>query len=548
MDTRQTKKYDELAARMSTMVSRRSAWDNVWQLIAELADPKNASFTVQYGPGGFNKGAQKTDSTIALAVPKWASAIDGLTTPKTQKWHGLTVSDPYLAGKYREYLEAQRDKLFAIRYGAGSNFSNANYENLKTIGFYGSGPFSCTEEYGRGITYKAWPVKEFFVEQNFSGDVDVFFRKFTLNTRQAVQQFGPDAPEEIKRCDKLDKEWSFLHAVYPNCDYQPKRMDGPKKAYASDYACLSTKELLLEGGYDVCPFFYSRYDVFASLQEPYGYAPAMLLMPEVKKLAAMGRSNLRVGNRAADPTYLMTDEDIVGANRVGQPNAIIPGGLDDAGRPRVQAMQFPGALPFSLEMLQDIRNVIREGFDLNLFSVLVNKPDMTATEVLQRAQEMATLLSPTTSRREKEFLAPLVRKEYEIASRAGQLDPLPEELAEALAAGQAEFQIEYESPIRRAQEAESGTAIMRTLESAAALQQFDPSVKNKINAARTLDELAKVWGAPAKIFNTEEEQQAADMNDAQLAQAQQMLAAAPVISKSAKDLADAQAKEGATLR
>ena len=52
--------------------------------------------------------------------------------------------------------------------------------------------------------------------------------------------------------------------------------------------------------------------------------------------------------------------------------------------------------------------------------------------------------------------------------------------------------------------------------------------------------MADVWGAPASIFNTEDEQAAKDMKDAQLAQAQQMLAAAPVIGKSAKDMAQAQ--------
>ena len=548
MDLKTVKKYDELSARMETMKARRSSWESLWQRISELADPKNATFTVERAFGQIDKGQHKTDSTLALTVPKWANAMDGLTTPKTQKWHGLTISEPELADKYRDYFEACRDVLFSIRYGAGSNFSSANNENLKSIGFYGSGPFSVTEVYGRGINYKAWPVKEFFVEQNNLGDIDVFFRQFTLNTRQALQEFADQAPQAIKKCDKLDKEWQFLMAVYPNTDYTPSRFDGPKKKFACDYLCLTTKELIVQSGFDVCPFCYPRYDVLPNLQDPYGYSPTMLLLPEIKKLASMGRSNLRVAGRASDPTYLSTDEDIIGVDRIGQPNAIIPGGLDANGRPRVQALQNPGQLPFSLEMLQDMRQLIREGFDMNLFATMVNKPDMTATEVLQRQQEMAVLVGPTTSRREREFLSHVIAKEFEIAMRAGQLPPMPPELAEALSAGEAEFQIEYESPIRRAQEADSGTAIMRTLEVAGALAPFDPGIKNKINAARVLKEVAKVFGAPSKIFNTEEEQQALDVNDAQMAQAQQMLAAAPVISKSAKEMAQAQATTGAELR
>ena len=146
------------------------------------------------------------------------------------------------------------------------------------------------------------------------------------------------------------------------------------------------------------------------------------------------------------------------------------------------------------------------------------------------------------------MLAPVINKELEILDKNGKLPPPPQELAEALQSGQVRLQVSYESPIRRAQEAGDGTAIMRTLEAAAALQQFDPSVKNKINASRTLEALSRVWGAPARIFNSEDEQSAADMQDAQLAQAQQMLAAAPVLSKSAKDMAEAQKAQGSQIR
>ena len=65
-----------------------------------------------------------------------------------------------------------------------------------------------------------------------------------------------------------------------------------------------------------------------------------------------------------------------------------------------------------------------------------------------------------------------------------------------------------------------------------------------INANRTLEILGDVWGAPVDMFNTPEEKAAMDMNDAQAKQAQLMLEAAPLIGKSAKDLAQAQVAAG----
>ena len=82
------------------------------------------------------------------------------------------------------------------------------------------------------------------------------------------------------------------------------------------------------------------------------------------------------------------------------------------------------------------------------------------------------------------------------------------------------------------------------LEAAAGLVQFDPSIKNKINTEAALEILQRVWGAPGRIFNSKEQKQAKDLSDAQLAQNQQILQAAPVISQSAKNIAQAQATEG----
>lgn len=529
--------------RFERMQSVRSNWDSIWQFIAKRTDPKNACFTYERAPGDVDSGWQKFDSTASLAIPRWAAAIDGLTTPKTQKWHGLTVNDTYLNKKYKLWLEEARDTLFARRYAANSNFTNANFENLKTIGTFGSGPFSLTENYSGGNIYKAWPIREFYVEQSFNGNIDVFFRNFTLNVRQARQIFGEECPAKIKSEKDLGKTFDFIHAVYPNTDYDKKSLLASKKKYASKVVCSTLCELVEESGFDICPFFYPRYDIMPSLQDAYGYSPVLLCMPEIRDLNAMIANCLKVADRVGNPTILLTEDDLL-EQRSFANGVVVPGGLDANNNQRAKVLELPANLPFTLEWIQDFRNVINEGFNLNLFQILINKPDMTATEVLQRAQEQATLLTPTTSRREKEFLGPLIKKELEIAFKQNALPPMPEELQEALGSGQVYLSVEYDSPIRRAQKADDGVSITRTLEATAFLAQFDPTVKNKINATRTLELLGEVWGAPQKMFATEEEKQEKDISDAEQMQAQQMLAAAPAISKSAKDLAEAQNSGG----
>ena len=533
-----------LIDRLERLQSIRSNWDRIWDFIAKRTSPKNACFTTEPQIGQPQSAWQKYDSTASLAINKWASAMDGLTTPKTQTWHGLALTDTNLSEKYKDYLEEVRDILFARRYAATSNFANANYENLRSVGTFGNGAFSLTESKDlRGNVYKAWDLREFFIEQNFEGQIDVFFRKFKLTARQARQEFGENCPDKVKNAKNLQDEFDFLWAVYPNTDYDKNSILATKKKYASVYVCITTCELIEESGYDICPLFYQRYDIMPSLTDPYGYAPILLCMPEVRDLNKMVADLLTLSNRQTQPNYLASEDDLI-ERRFLNNGILIQGGLDSNGNERVKELISHAQTPITLEMIQDFRQVINEGFNLNLFQILVNKPNMTATEVMQRAQEQGTLLGSFTSRREKEFLSPLIVKEVELAERQGDLPPVPEELAEALGSGEVFFSIKYESPIVRAQKADEGTAIMRTLETAAALQNFDPTVKNKINAVETLKAVAQIWGAPQKIFNTDEEKEVKDMNEAQLQQAEQMLNAAPIISKSAKDMADAQAKGG----
>lgn len=544
-------KFDRLNSRFSELKSMRIKWDTRWNFLAARLDPKNANFNnLGYSESQADDASPKFDSTATYAVQKWAAAIDALTSPKTQKWHNLTCSNEYLADKYRAWFEQTRDRMFKIRYSAGSKFATANFENIKMLGAYGSGPFSVTENYGRGIEYKAWPLKEFYVAQNFLGEVDTFFRNFYMTTRQARQQFGEDCPKDIIKENNLEKEWEFLHCVYPNEDYKPGLLGKKFKKFASDYLCMSTSEIISEGGFDLCPFIYSRFDVFPDAKEAYGYAPSFMVLPEIRTLNQMIMDNLSIANRAATTTVLASDDEILTPdklNALGIGDTIIPGGLDASGQARLKEMGFNANLAFALEFIQDQRNVIKEGFCLDLLQMIISKPNMTATEVLQLAQQQATMISPQTTRRESEHLSPVVALEYMYESRAGQFEPMPQELAEAMGSGEVKFSVQYESPITRAQSADEGQAILQVLNTAAFLQQFDPTIKNEIHAPRTLKRLSTILGAPVDIYTTDEEKTAAAKQQFEVEQAQQMLAAAPVISKAAKDMAEAQATTGALI-
>jgi hypothetical protein len=143
-------------------------------------------------------------------------------------------------------------------------------------------------------------------------------------------------------------------------------------------------------------------------------------------------------------------------------------------------------------------------------------------------------------RQQSEMLGPMIERELDILARAGILPAMPEALAEM----GGEIEIEYVSPLNRAQRAEEGVAILRTLEAVAPLAQIDPSVMMIFKPEEIARELSEINGVPAKILRTKEEISAMKEAQAEESQAQQLLAAAPVLSQSAKTLAETQAMSG----
>jgi hypothetical protein len=119
-------------------------------------------------------------------------------------------------------------------------------------------------------------------------------------------------------------------------------------------------------------------------------------------------------------------------------------------------------------------------------------------------------------------------------------------MPEALRELGGEIDIEYVSPLNRAQRADEGVAILRTLESLFPLAQADPSVMLVFDPEAIARELAAINGVPAKVLRSKDEVAAMLEQQQQAAANQSLLQAAPLIGKTARDLAQAQSIAGAS--
>lgn len=522
----------------------RQHFEPTWTEIAERLIPRKSKFRRTRSTD--DKGQQKTekifDASPGIALERGVAAMHSLVVPRNQQWHGLKPMDPALAEdpEVSRYLEEVTRRLFAARYS--SNFDNQIHEAFFDCFSFGTMAMFVGDRLGQSLYYRAVPTYQTFIAENEFGVVDVFHREFPMTARQALARFGERCPSVIRNAVSMNmatQEFWFLHCVKPNAERDENRADYRGMQYVSYYVCLDTNDLVDVGGFRSWPYPVARYNMTPG--EVYGRSPAMTVLPDIKMLNEIERTGVQARQLAVLPPLLAHRDGILDTVRL-TPAAVNYGAVDDNGRARVIPLSTGAQVDLAEEKAAQKRALINDAFWNTLFQILVDQPQMTATEAMLRAQEKGALLAPTASRIETEFLHVQIERELDILAAAGQLPDMPDKLAEAGGL----FEIEFSSPLTRARQSEEGVGILRAVEQLAPLAQaLGPGVFRRVNADKAAKLVFTVNGVPAKVLYSDEEVEAIAEDQQQQADLQQLVQAAPLAADAAKSLAQAGALAGA---
>lgn len=534
----------ELLDQQAKLASARSTFESHWQEIAPLLLPRQDDFFGGQRVEGEKRTEKIFDSTAPLALEKFSAAMESMLTPRSSKWHRLSADDDDLNNddEVRRWLDNVTDLLFRIRYSPKANYASQQHENYMSLGAFGTAVMIIEDMPGVGIRYKSSHISEHFFMENVHGRIDCDYRKYKLTARQAVQKFGEDnLPEAIKRAYAKNpgEKFDFLHAVFPNADRKPG-MEGPDGyAFSSFHISVEGRKLLGRGGFRTFPFSISRY--VTAPNETYGRSPGMTALAEIKMLNQMRKTDLRARHIAVDPPILAANEQTLRRLRM-QPHAINFGALDANGNPLVKPYQAGTRIELSNDAIMQSREFINDTFLVSLFQILVEHPQMTATEVLQRTQEKGALLSPTMGRQQSEALGPQIEREISILEHYGYfLDDGPLPMPEKLKERGGQYGIEYTSPLARMQKAEEALGTERTIQAALPFVQLDPSIMDNFDLDAYIDIMSQANGAPARLMRPEDKKAALRQNRQNQQAMESLVAAAPDVAGSIKDIAQAQA-------
>ena len=520
-----------LLSRYEKLEGQRQNWETHWQEVADYMQPRKADVTKQRARGD-KRMEQVFDSSPIQAVELLAASLHGMLTNPSTPWFTLRFKDEDIDNEDEAKLWLEEATASMYTAFNRSNFQQEIFELYHDLITFGTAAMFIEEDDDDIIKFSTRHINEVFIAENDKGRIDTIFRRFKISARAAVQKFGDNVSSDIQGIFKKDpyEEVEILHAVYPRSDFNPKKKDKGNMPFESVYLEYKNASELSVGGFKEFPFVVPRY--LKASNEIYGRSPAMTALPDVKMLNEMSKTTIKAAQKQVDPPLLVPDDGSL------LPVRTVPGGLNfyrSGTRDRIEPLNIGANNPLGLNMEEQRRNAIREVFYVNQLQ-LQQGPQMTATEVVQRNEEKMRLLGPVLGRLQSELLKPLIDRCFNILLRKNQFAEAPEFLS-----GQ-DVEIEYVSPLAKAQKSTELSSITRALEILGSLANVAP-VFDYINFDALVKHVADIVGMPQKLLklqsqvNAEREEQAAQAaQQQQMAQMQQVAQAGGQIAPLAKAL------------
>ena len=528
-----------LLRRLSKLELQRSTWESHWQELADYMRPRKADIVMKSETPGRKRTEQIFDGTAVRAAEMLSASLHGMLTNMSTSWFSLRYRDPQLQldDEAREWLLSAEDAMYTAFHR--SNFQEQIQELYDDLVVFGTGTMMIEPDESSNFRFSTRHIAEIYLAENAQGRVDTVYRKFKMTARAAIDQFGEaEVSDRIKHTEQRDpyEMIEIVHVVQPRNDRDPAKINKLNKAFSSFYLDREDQQVLSESGYDEFPYVCPRW-LKSSTELGYGRSCGMTALADTKVLNRMSEVNLRAAQKVTDPPLMVPDDGFM------LPIRVVPGGLNfyrSGTRDRLEPLNIASNTPVALNMEEQRRQAVRSAFYVDHLQ-LNQGPNMTATEVLQRTEQSMRMLGPVLGRLQSELLQPMINRCWAIMSKQEAFPQPPEFLQ-----GAGDIEIEYVSPLARAQRKGDAQSLVQLMEFMQPLMAIDPGIADFLDMDGMAQHLIKTLSIPATVVRGEQEvlgkrdERAAEQaQQAEMAEAMQIAQAAGKAAPMVKAVDDA---------
>ncbi len=521
---------------VTQMYTERSKQEHTWQMLSRYIYPMRGRF---HEEGGSREGQRRDQYLIDPypmdAITKCAAGLhSGLTSP-SRPWFELSLQDAEKAEMHnvRLWLADAHDVMMSLY--ARSNTYAMLYQIEAEMAQFGTAAALMLQDYNYGIWHRPYTCGEYCGGVDARGKVTSFSRRFELNAKQLVAEFGEenvsDAVKNTYKANDVTQRFAVEMLIERNDKYDPDKLTMGNFPWMSHYWERGRSDKFLKiSGFHEQPFLMPRWLMVAN--EVYGTGPGHNALGNCMQLQKLERNKLRSTDNEADPA-MVYPASLKKVDRSPGGQNFVPDSTQLNAYPLVPpgAKRYEGMMMLVAEKRQQIASSFYN--DLLVMLSMQNTQQMTAREVAERHEEKLLMLGPVLEQFHNEVLEPLTLRTFGICLRNGLFPPMPEEITEA------ELKVNFVSLLAQAQKMVEMPSIERVVGLAGNLAALYPEITDMIDADEVIRKSANINGTPEKIIRSEKDveqiRQQRAQAQAQAEQAQQFAeAAAP-----ARDMAQA---------
>jgi len=553
--------YTKLKKEFDAAKSRRSNFDNMYQVLGEYIAMNRQNFTGQPSNGEFLVD-RIFDSTGAAAAKISSSALLGMLWPGSAgNVFDLAPVDEEDEGTEQFFTDLNKISYAAFDDPRANLAASLDAYMYDQIVFGTSGVGSENGEKS-DLFFSPYSVKEIYPISGKGGVVIGFNVFFEWSVERIVGEYG------IENCGKLIQDaykGGKTDEMFPVLFHVKKR--DKKEAEKGQksmpfYGChLSYKDchLLKEDGFWELPIAIGRWSKLS--YEDMGRSPAMDALPDIREANALREALIVATEKILDmPKGVMSDGDFGGGSidfSAGTVSVFNSSG-NITGNP-VFDIGSPPNIPWAEKRLEQLRESISQHFNIDRLLDLNNSTEMTLGEAQIRDQAKVASLAALFNR-QIQILQQVIERGVSLLFRKGKFGVvkgteeeariireggtpkyLPDSIAKKLAEGKDIYKINYKTRAALAYSAEQYRAMIEVLTIAANNFQINPELMKRINTKKFQDEICKIRGI-SFILKTDEEFEAAQAAEQQQMQQQQGLVAGEQLATIAEKAANAEAR------
>jgi len=482
----------QIIQRFNTLKGIRGNWETHWQELADFILPRKNDI-IQFKSPGEKRNIQVLDNTAMISNEQLAAALHSfLSNPNTQFFE-FTTGDQDLDERDDVRLWLQDSARRVLNVLNNTNYQTEIHELYLDICCFGTGIMNIMEDPNDVVRFKTESLSKIVVDENNFGEVDELYHQFRWNAKKIVQEFGEEVPPKVT--DSLEKEpdrkFEIIHAIYPK---EIRKASKTPMQFHSQFILVEDSSDLSVKGFREFPYVVPRWTKISG--EIYGRSPGMNALPEQKTLNKMTETTLKGAQKVVDPPLQVPDDGFITniRTRPGSLNFFRSGSTD-----RITPVFNDTRIDFGFQAMEAKRIRVKEAYFADQLKLGVG-PQMTATEVEQRAQESLRLLGPNMGRQQVETLTPMMARVFGIMDRKEMFKPKPDALREVR-----NLEVRYSSVMARAQKISEGRSITRTFEQIASFGQIDPSAFDNFDVDKITKGVAKLNSFPQEMLRNQKE-------------------------------------------